>query len=403
MATILYRLGRASFVRRRLVAAVWLAVLITSMVAAATLSGPTSTSFTIPGTESQVALDQLEERFPQMSASGARANVVFRAPADTTFLEPDNQAAVKAVMAEIEEQPLVAFATDPLAFGGFSADGTTAISRVTFAVSSIGLTEEDREGVLTALEIGREAGLAVEAGGDWLMAVPEQSAAELIGFALAAVVLFITLGSLIAAGLPLLTAVIGLGVGISLITAASGFVELGSTTSLLAMMIGLAVSIDYALFIVTRYRSEYADHADVDLSEAMGRAVGTAGSAVVFAGLTVIIALMGLMVVNIPMLTEMGLAAALTVAIAVLVAVTLLPALLGFAGTRAMGKGADREADHEDGGGRCFGGRGRAACDRWAARGCGVATGQRCGGLRAVRHSRTGCAHGRDLGLGGVR
>ena len=123
-----------------------------------------------------------------------------------------------------------------------------------------------------------------------------------------------------AAGLPLLTALMGIGIGVGLITTATGFVELSATTSILAVMIGLAVSIDYALFILSRFRSELAADADLDPLEAIGRAVGTAGSAVFFAGLTVVIALTGLSVVGIPILTEMGVAAAVTVAVAVLVA-----------------------------------------------------------------------------------
>ena len=153
----------------------------------------------------------------------------------------------------------------------------------------------------------------------------------MIGIGVAAVVLLITFGSLIAAGLPLLSAIIGVGIGVTAITAATGFIDIGSGTPILALMIGLAVSIDYALFIVSRYRHELGT--GLEPEEAAGRAVGTAGSAVVFAGLTVVIALAGLSVVDIPFLTQMGLAAAFTVVLAVAIALTLLPALLGFAGT----------------------------------------------------------------------
>ncbi|MFD5101953.1 MMPL family transporter, partial [Streptomyces albidochromogenes] len=146
--------------------------------------------------------------------------------------------------------------------------------------------------------------------------------------------------SVVAAGMPLLTALIGVGVGISAITALGATLGLSSTTSTLAMMLGLAVGIDYALFIVSRYRAEITEGRD--RADAAGRAVGTAGSAVVFAGLTVIVALAGLAVVNIPMLTKMGLAAAGTVAVAVLVALTLVPALLGFAPVKVLRR-RDRE------------------------------------------------------------
>ena len=168
-----------------------------------------------------------------------------------------------------------------------------------------------------------------------MQAEQEQSLTEVIGLGVAAVVLMITFGSLVAAGLPLLAAIIGVGIGAAGITTASGFIDIGSGTPILAFMIGLAVSIDYALFIMSRYRHEIASGKEPE--EAVGHAVGTAGSAVVFAGLTVVIALAGLSVVGIPFLTQMGLAAAFTVVIAVAIAVTLLPALLGVAGRRVLG------------------------------------------------------------------
>ncbi len=159
--------------------------------------------------------------------------------------------------------------------------------------------------------------------------MPETGVTEGLGVLVAIVVLLITFGSLLVAGMPLLTALIGVGIGVASITTLTGFVDLGSTTPILATMLGLAVGIDYALFIVSRYRHEVKGGRDYE--EAAGRAVGTAGTAVVFAGLTVIIALAGLSVVNISFLTQMGLAAAGTVAVAVLIALTLLPALFGFA------------------------------------------------------------------------
>ena len=152
---------------------------------------------------------------------------------------------------------------------------------------------------------------------------------ELIGIGIAALVLIITFGSLIAAGLPIVAALVGVGLGMIGITIATAFTTIGTSTPTLATMVGLAVGIDYTLFILSRYRTEL-HHTD-DRQEAVGRAVGTAGSAVVFAGLTVLIALSALSVVGIPFLTSMGLAAAGTVFLAVLVALTLLPAILGLA------------------------------------------------------------------------
>ena len=339
MATYLFRLGRAAFIHRRLVLAIWLALLIGSSVAAATLSGPTSSSFSIPGTEAQQAIDKLQERFPAAAATGATARVVFGAPAGGTLTDPANQAKVEAVVAQLAFAPKVAFVADPYKTGSVNPDGSVAFATVTYTVTQVDITQADRDALAAAAQAGRAAGLTVEMGGSALQPPIEQGAAEIIGVGVAAVVLFITFGSFIAAGLPLVTGLIGIGIGVGLITTATGFISLSATTSILALMIGLAVSIDYALFIVSRYRAELIENEGLPGEEAAGRAVATSGSAVVFAGLTVVIALSGLGVVGIPILTEMGLAAALTVAIAVIVAITLLPALVGFAGKRILGRG----------------------------------------------------------------
>ncbi|TDE14092.1 MMPL family transporter [Jiangella asiatica] len=349
MATLLYRLGRFSFRRRGLVALIWVVLLGAFGAGAATLSGQTSDSFTIPGTESQEALDVLAERFPEAAADGAQGRVVFAAPDGQTLTDPANQQAVESVVAELADAPQVATVADPFQSQAVSPDGTVAYAQVNYDVMFGDLTDEAKDALDDAVQAGRDAGLTVEVGGDVVEEVPATSATELIGVAVAALVLVITFGSFVAAGLPLLTAVLGVGIGVAGITALTGFIDMGSTTPILAMMLGLAVAIDYALFIVSRYRHELALGREGE--EAAGRALGTAGSAVVFAGLTVVIALAGLSVVGVPMLTEMGLAAAATVLVAVLIALTLLPALLGFAGRRVLAgrvpglKARDPESD----------------------------------------------------------
>jgi putative drug exporter of the RND superfamily len=336
VATFLYKLGRSAFRRRRLVALLWVALLALAGVGAANASTATSSSFSVPGTEAQKAFDLLEERFPGGSADGATARVVFKTP-DGKMTDAANKAEVnKAVAALKAGSDQIASVADPYTGKAVSKDGSTAYVSVSYKVSSMELTDETREALEKTGTEARDAGLTVEIGGDALQTVPETGVGEVIGVGIAAVVLVITFGSLVAAGLPLLTAIIGVGIGISTITALANVFDLGSTTSTLATMIGLAVGIDYALFIVSRYRAELADGRERE--EAAGRAVGTAGSAVVFAGLTVVIALVGLAVVNIPMLTKMGFAAAGTVVIAVLIALTLIPALLGFAGNRVLGR-----------------------------------------------------------------
>ncbi|MFE5853351.1 MMPL family transporter [Streptomyces sp. NPDC056500] len=343
MATFLYKLGRLAFRRRRIVALLWVALLVLAGVGASAAAKPTDASFSMPGTEAQKAFDLLEERFPGGSADGATARVVFKAPAGQKMTDAEHKTEVNEAVADLKAgSSQVSSVTDPYTADAVSEDGSIAYISVSYKVSSMELTDKTRDALEKTGEGARDAGLTVEIGGDASMAEPETGSAEMIGIAVAAVVLVITFGSLIAAGLPLITALIGVGIGISSITALAKTLDLGSTTSTLAMMIGLAVGIDYALFIVSRYRAELAEGRERE--EAAGRAVGTAGSAVVFAGLTVVIALVGLAVVNIPMLSKMGFAAAGTVVIAVIIAITLIPALLGFAGGKVMGRKARKNA-----------------------------------------------------------
>ncbi len=334
MATFLYRLGRLAFRRRWYVALIWVTLLALAGAGAASASKATD-NFSIPGTEAQRAFDLLAERNPEMKADSATARVVFKAPSGQKITDPKNKAAVEKVVGALDG-PQVAVVADPFTVQAVSKDGSVAYASVTYKVKSNELTDETRNKLKAAPTAGRDAGLTVETGGSALQSMPEGGSTEIIGIVISAVVLLITFGSLVAAGLPLLTAIIGVGIGVSSIAALASALDLGNNTATLATMIGLAVGIDYALFIVSRYRAEIAEGRERE--EAAGRAVGTAGSAVVFAGLTVVIALAGLAVVNIPMLTKMGLAAAGTVAIAVLIALTLIPALIGFAGRQVLAR-----------------------------------------------------------------
>ncbi|UGT55138.1 MMPL family transporter [Nocardia asteroides] len=339
MATFLSHTGQFAFRRRRLVVLLWAILLAAVGIAAASADSTGSNSFSIPGTEAQRAFDLLDERFPDMHADGAQANVVFRAPEGEAITDPGNAAEVGAAVAALgTDNDQVVRVLDPFQVGAVSPDGTTAYISVAYSVQFNELSDGSTDVLHRVIEDGRDAGLIVEAGGSAMAEIPESGAAEIVGVGIAAIVLVVTLGSLVAAGLPLLTALVGVAIGVCAILALTEVLELSSTTPTLAMMLGLAVGIDYALFIVSRYRSEVAaGHAG---EIAAGRATGTAGSAVVFAGLTVVIALAGLAVVDIPILTKMGLAAAGTVAIAVVIAVTLIPALLGFAGDRALARNA---------------------------------------------------------------
>ncbi|MFI1030111.1 MMPL family transporter [Streptomyces sp. NPDC020951] len=358
MATFLYRMGRTAFQRRWLVTLLW--VLLLGAVGLGAAKAPASsddgTSF-MPGIEAQKAFDLIGERFPGTDVNGASARIVFVAPDGQQVTGSGNRAAIDGLVAKAADEPEVANAVSPFTAGAVSKDGSTAYATVNFKVQAGDLTDADKAVLEKAIDDARDSGLTVEVGGDALAGQPAAGgSAEAVGIALAAVVLLITFGSLAAAGLPLLTAVVGVGVSMASILALGSVFGLSLTTGTLATMLGLAVGIDYALFVVSRYREERAGgHAP---REAAGLATGTAGSAVVFAGLTVVIALAGLSVVGVPMLTKMGLCAAGAVVVAVLVALTLVPALLGMwpnavlsRATRKRGRAAGRPAEAANDGG----------------------------------------------------
>jgi RND superfamily putative drug exporter len=344
MSTLLYRLGRACSRRRGLVSTAWAAVLNVVVALLVTVGGQFDDAFTIPGSESQTALDQLREASP--AAAGASAQLVFIAPEGQSVVQPQYVQAIGRTLAAAGEVDQVGAVVDPFASQAISADGRAALANVQYEVEAIGLAEDALEELQESTAPAEDAGLRVEVGGNAFSTTAVTiGPGEFLGVAVAVLVLVLTFGSLLAAGMNLLTAVVGIGVGLGGLLAVSGAITLSSTAPTLALMIGLAVGIDYALFILSRHRTQLAG--GMDPEESAGRATGTAGSAVVFAGLTVVIALSGLSVVGIPFLTVMGLGAAATVGVAVLVALTLLPALMGFAGSRLTPAPGSRAARRE--------------------------------------------------------
>ena len=329
MATHLYRLGGWAFDHRRKVLLGWVVLLALVIASAAAFSGQTSDKFAVPGTESQRAQDLLREKYP--GAGGAAARMVFAAAGGEKLTDPANRATVMDSVARAKKAEEVSLVVDPFTAKAISKDGRIGFADVIYPVPADEIGEHARHELEAAARPAEAGGLRVEFGGN-LVTEENEAGSEGTGMLVAFIVLAITLGSLVAAGLPLLTALIGVGIGVTGLTALSGVVELSDTAPILATMLGLAVGIDYALFILSRHRQNMGD--GLEPREAAAQATGTAGSAVVFAGATVVIALAGLAVVRIPFLTVMGLAAAGTVMIAVLIAVTLLPALLGFAGGR---------------------------------------------------------------------
>jgi putative drug exporter of the RND superfamily len=326
VAAFLYRVGRFAFRHRWYVAFVWVAVLggVIAVGVRAPAAPPDSSS--IPGAEFQKANDLIQRSF-HANPNSASAQIVFVAPHGQKITATRYRSVISDVVAEAARSPQVAGSASPFQDGQVSRDGSTAIGNIDYTVVPDSLTATTMNALQDAAQLGRDAGLTVEIGGDALSAQASDTAV-LYSLAVDAVILAITFGALAAAGMPLLTAGIGVGLSLFGIIALSKALGLSGTAQQLGLMLGLAVGIDYALFIISRYREERARGREPQ--EAAGVATGTAGSAVVFAGLTVIIALAGLSVIGIPSSTKMGLAAAATVAVAVLVAVTLIPALLGF-------------------------------------------------------------------------
>ncbi|MBT0567678.1 MMPL family transporter [Williamsia sp. CHRR-6] len=345
MAWNLFRLGRWSFRHRRIVLAVWIGLLVVGGIGASTLDTKTSDSFTIPGLESTKAFDLISERNGGANANTATARVLFEAPEGTTLTSEANRKVVADALAAAKT-PDVRSISDPYAAGSIAPSGRAAYATVTYSQSVIDLPATNKKALEKAKSVAKQSGVRVALGGDAARDRGEPPTGELIGVGVAIVVLAITFGSLVAAGMPLLTALLGVGLGILAITVLGAFTELSSTTSSLGSMLGLAVGIDYALFIMSRYHNEVGKGRSFE--EAAGRAVGTAGGAVIFAGLTVIIALAGLSITGIGFLVQMGLGGAFMVAVAVLVALTLLPAILGFAGKKAARGRIHVETDDPD-------------------------------------------------------
>lgn len=349
MSSVLYSLGRWAFRARWLVVGAWVLLLIVLIAGAGLIGAGTDNTYVIPGTESQQAQDALARTFPQVS--GASAQMIIVAPEGSVVTDPAIETAVNNTIASIKKIPQVSGASSPYATSSstsasstptpnISTDSTAAIVPIQLSVAQSQVSTSTMDALQhagTALEASLPHGSQVAVGGQ----VFAQSAAgisitELLGIAIAFVVLAFAFGSLVAAGMPLITALLGVGVTLSLITLLTRFITITSTTPLLALMLGLAVGIDYALFIISRHQDQLKH--GIPVEESAARAVATAGSAVVFAALTVIIALVGLSVAGIPFLTTMGIAAASAVAIAVAVSLTLTPALLALIGMRVVPK-----------------------------------------------------------------
>ncbi|MFE6256523.1 MMPL family transporter [Agromyces sp. NPDC057865] len=334
MSSVLSMLGRWAYRARVLVVACWAVAIAVLFTVAALVGTGTDNTYRIPGTESQEALDALARTFPQVA--GSSAQLIAVAPDGGDVTQSDFEADVAASIDAISGIPQVSSVSNPYDTPGsanIAEDDSAVLVPIQLSVGTTAVepsTAQSLQAAGAALEASLPDGSQVSVGGQLFSQTSTGiSATELVGLAVAFVVLLVTFASLAAAGMPLLTALLGASAALAIVYVGTRFLTITSTTPLLALMLGLAVGIDYALFIISRHQDQLKQ--GIEPEESTSRAVATAGSAVVFAATTVIIALLGLAVAGIPFLTTMGVAAALAVAIAVLISTTLTPALLGFA------------------------------------------------------------------------
>ena len=329
MSTILFKLGHLASRHPWRIIGAWLVLAVATFVLNSQVGGEADDEFSLPGAESQRAVDLLEEKFPAQNPYTSQ--VVFGD--DESLTAPETVSQVAVAVEKLEALPHVVEVTDPYDPGSptLSADGLMGFATVTFDTSQIDAIPLD--GADEAVAELRDAGLTVEYSGLLGAAdAPPEPKSELIGMGIAVVVLVIAFGSLVAMSLPLGVALISLLVGTGLIGIISGQVPIPAAATLVGSMLGLGVGIDYALFVLARHRENLGT--DVDLHDSVGRANATAGLSVLFAGSTVVLAIAGLQLAGVPMIAAMGWTSALMVAVTMVAALTLLPALLGLSGKR---------------------------------------------------------------------
>jgi putative drug exporter of the RND superfamily len=332
VSTYLYRLARWCFRHRRRVLSGWLLAVVVVVVLSVLGHGTENNNITIPGTESQQVVDLLEAKIPAFS--GAQTQVVFASHGQQKVTSAAYAAGIQKAIKQMESVPQVAEVKDPILTRSISPDGEVALATVLWDTPAATVNDSSLSDLQAAAAPAQQAGLQVQYGGavypGWNPKVTETP--EAIGIVIALIILLITFGAVTAAVLPIVSALIGVAITVTGITALAAVTNIATVSTTVAIMLGLSTGIDYGVFILSRHRSQLL--AGKPMEESVATAVGTAGSAVVFAGATVIVALAGLSVVGIPFLRTMGLVAAAAVAISVLIALTLLPALLGFAGER---------------------------------------------------------------------
>jgi len=320
---------------RKTVILAWIAALIVFGMVAKTAGSAFSEDFSLPASDSKEALDLLEQKFP--AQSGEAAQIVFKA--DQGVETPAVERKMKAVFAQVEKFPHVSEVASPYAKGGGAAaisnNGKIAYATIQFDAINSDIDKDKTKEIIAIAQGASGAGLQVELGGQPIEEATEEEGEDssfMVGLLAAVIVLLITFGSVVAMGLPIVTALLALGVGISVITLGTHIFPTANFAPFLALMIGLGVGVDYALFILTRFRNGLDE--GLEPREAAIAAVDTAGRAVLFAGITVIISLLGMFLLGLSFLYGVAMAAAIAVFFTMIAALTLLPALLTIVGRR---------------------------------------------------------------------
>ncbi len=340
-------LARWCFRHRWIVLLLWFGALLGFGGAAYAAGTDYKNNFSLPGTESQQAIDLLKREFP--AASGETTSVVLHARSGTLY-NPVVEADATAMLQRVADLPRVVDVTSPFEPRGaeqFTRDGTTAFATVALDDQAVEIPRDELKAIIDTARAADGGALQVELSGTAVSIVeqPQQNTSELLGVVAAAIILFIAFGTLLAMTLPLVAAVIALGVGMACIGLVSHVMSIAQFGPTLATLIGLGVGIDYALFIVNRHRIGL--RAGKTPEEAAVTAINTSGRAVLFAGLTVCIALLGMYALGVTFLYGVAISATLTVSLTMATAVTLLPALLSFYGMKVLGRAERVQLTHK--------------------------------------------------------
>jgi putative drug exporter of the RND superfamily len=335
-------IARWTMAHRRTVVVAWIVAVVGIFAVSSSVGKKTASSFTLPGTGSQQAVDLLQSKFP--AQAGDADQIVLQARTGT-LTDAADRSAIESMLARVGRLPHVTNVVSPYAPGqhAISRDGTIGFATVEFDERANALPVTAVNRVISTAEAARSATLNVQLGGQAIEQAQQASLgfATIVGIAAAIVILLISFGSFAAMGLPIATALLGLGAGIGVITLASHVIDMPSFASELALMIGLGVGVDYALFIVTRFRENYQSNGG-DVAQAVEAALNTSGRAVLFAGVTVVIALLGMFALGVSLLSGAAVAASIGVVLVLAASLTLLPALLSLIGRRVGDAGGRR-------------------------------------------------------------